>query len=140
MAICNRDLDLSQQNYLAFQNLAPTVTAKSDAVIVMPQAGTIQSLKLGAVGLSGSPTAQVAIRRFVVGAGQTLIPLGPALALQAVGTSGLQSYSFSLATSALTLQAQDAVVVTHGGANAACEQLNVALVIQATQDIKSWTW
>lgn len=138
MAICNRDLDLSEQKYLVYENCAPTVTAKSDAVVVMPQAGTLQSLKLGAVGVSGSPTALVAIRRFVTGAGQTLIPLGPALALVAVGTSGLQTYSFSTANA--QLQANDALVITHGGANSACEQVNVAAVVQATQDIKSWTW
>jgi hypothetical protein len=137
MAIINRSLDSSEQQWLAFQNLNVTVTGKSDAVVQVPQAGTIISTKLAGVGLSGTPTAQMAIRRFVTGAGQTLIPVGPALTVLASSTSGPQSYSYSLT---VNLLAGDTVCVTHGGTNAGLEQLNASMVIQAVQDIKTWTF
>lgn len=136
MGIVNRTLDASQQKMLAAQTLKSTVTAKSDLVVHMPHPASIVSAKLSAVGLSGSPTAQIAIKRFVAGAGETLIPVGAALALVATSTSGPQSYTFSTTS----LQSGDAVVCTHAGTNSACEQVHVALVMQATQDIKTWNF
>ena len=136
MGIVNRSKDSTEQYELRNMNLKNTVTAKSDAVVHMPFPGTIIRGRLSAVGLSGTPTAQLAIKRFVTGAGETLIPLGAALTLQAVSTSGPQAYTFSTTS----LQAGDCIVCTHAGTNAATEQLNVALVIQATQDIRSWTF
>lgn len=136
MGIVNRTMDESEQQRLFYQTLKVTVTGKSDAVVHMPQGGTIIRGKLSGVGLSGTPTAQMAIKRFVVGAGETLIPIGAALTIQAVSTSGPQAYTFSTTT----LQSGDTVVATHGGTNAGLEQLHVALVIQATQDIRSWTF
>lgn len=134
MGIVNRTLDASEQTFLAAETLVGTVTGRSEVAVHLPHPATAIRARISAVGLSGSPTAQLQIRRFVAGAGQTLIPLGAALALQAVSTSGPQAYTFS----ATALQAGDAVVVTHAGTNAACEQLHVALVMQATQDVKSW--
>lgn len=136
MGIVNRTNDASEQQWVAGQNLTVTVTGKSDAVVHMPQAGTIIRGYVAGVGLSGTPTAQMAIRRFVVGAGQTLIPIGGALTVIACSTSGPLAYTFS--TTALT--SGDTICVTHGGTNAGLEQLNVAIVIQSTQDIKTWTF
>lgn len=136
MGIVNRTKDSSEQQWLANENLTVTVTGKSDAVVQVPQAGTIIGAKLAGVGLSGAPTAQLQIRRFVVGAGQTLIPLGGALTIVACSTSGPQTYTFSTTA----LNAGDTIVCTHAGSNAGLEQLNVAVVIQSIQDIKTWTF
>ena len=74
------------------------------------------------------------IQRFVTGAGETQIALGPAVTPISVGTSGPVAFAFS----STLLQAGDQVVALHGGTNAALTQLGVALVVQSTQDIKSW--
>lgn len=136
MGIINRTKDSSEQTFSVSYNVRPTATSTTDLVFQIPQAGTILAGQLSAVGLSGSPTAAMAIKRFVVGAGETLIPIGAALALVATSTSGPQSYTFS----STALQAGDVLSVTHAGSNAAVQQLNVAVAIQSTQDIKTWTF
>lgn len=137
MGIVNRTMDSSEQQYVAQDHINATTTGKSDSVFHFPNPALLSSAKLSGVGLSGSPTAQLQIRRFVTGAGQTLIPLGAALAIQAVSTSGPQSYTFSNGASTQVM-AGDIVCVTHAGTNAGLEQLHVAIVCQATQDIRSW--
>lgn len=136
MGIVNRSLDSTEQQSLVNVNIRETVTGESDNLAHMPQPVEIQSAKISAVTLSGSPTCQLQIRRFVAGAGETLIPLGAALALVAASTSGPQSYTFSSSS----LQSGDVIAATHAGTNAAVAQLNVALVVKATQDIKSWSF
>jgi hypothetical protein len=136
MAIVNRSKDVSEQQRDLSRNIEDTVTATSDQFYHCPHEMEIQSAKACAEGLSGSPTAQLQIQRFVTGAGETQIPLGPALSLVAVGTSGPQSFSFS----STSLQAGDQIVVTHAGANAAADQLQVSMVVKALQDIKSWSY
>lgn len=136
MATVNRSLDSTEQIKDKFSNLEDTVTTTSDQVYHCPHEFEIQGARLCAEGLSGSPTAQFQIQRFVTGAGETQIPLGAALALVAVGTSGPQSYTFT----STSLQAGDQVVVTHGGSNSAADQLSVSLTLKPTQDIKSWNY
>lgn len=134
MGIQNRSLEDEQKKELHCSLIRETTTAESDIIFHAPHPMTVDSAKLSAVGLSGSPTAQLQIQRFVTGAGQTTIALGPAVSLVAVGTSGPQSFSFS----STALQAGDQIVATHAGANAAAAQLAIALVVEATEDIKSW--
>lgn len=134
MGIQNRSLEDEQKKELHCSLIRGSATGESDIVFHAPHAMDIDSAKLSAVGLSGSPTAQLQIQRFVTGAGQTTIALGPAVTLVAVGTSGPQSFSFS----STALQAGDQIVATHAGTNAAVDQLAVAMVVEATQDIKSW--
>jgi hypothetical protein len=136
MGIVNRSKDSSEQQYAVDYTAKVTVTGKSDILGHMPHAVEIQSAKCSGVGLSGSPTAQLGIQRFVTGAGATLIPLGPAVTIVAVGTSGPQSFSFS----STAVQSGDKLVVTHAGTNAGLEQLNVCVVVKATQDIKTWSF
>lgn len=136
MSIVNRSLDSSQQQFDVYYNEHDTVTSTSGQAYACPHAMQVQSAKLAAEGISGSPTAQLQIQRFVTGAGETQIPLGAALALQSVGTSGLQSYTFS----STALQAGDQLLVTHAGSNAACDQLAVSVVLKPLQDIKSWDY
>ncbi len=136
MGIVNRSLDSSEQQYVVDYNIRETVTATSDYLHMFPQGGTIQSGKVAGIGLSGTPTLQLALRRFVVGAGDTLIPIGAALTVIAASTSGPMAYTFS--TSAV--QAGDSLVATHAGTNAALTQVMVSVVIQATQEIRSWSY
>lgn len=136
MAIVNRSLDSSEQIKDVYVNIKGTAVSTSDQVYHAPHALEIQGARLAAEGISGSPTTQLQIQRFVTGAGETQIPLGAALALVAVGTSGPQSYVFS----STTLQAGDQVVATQAGAGSAAAQLSVALVVKAVQDIKSWDY
>lgn len=136
MAIVNRALDATEQKKDVFVNIKGTVTATSDQVYHVPHAMEIQSAVACAEGLSGAPTSQLQIQRFVVGAGETQIPLGPALTLVAVGTSGPQSFTFS----STALQAGDQILCTQAGTNAAAAQLSIGLVVKALQDIKSWDY
>jgi hypothetical protein len=137
MAIVNRDKDVSEQQASSFASLAETVTAEVHSIFQAPHACEINALQLSTNGVSASPTAAISIRRFVVGAGSTLIPQGPALALTAIGTSGPQAYAFSATPS---MQAGDELVVTHGGAGSAVKRLQCSLVFKALQDIKSWDY
>lgn len=136
MAIVNRSFDETEQQRDLHVNVEDTVTSTSDQLYHCPHAFEIQSAKACAEGLSGSPTAQLQIQRFVAGAGETQIALGPALSLQSVGTSGPQSFSFS----STALQAGDQIVVAHAGTNAAADQLGISIVVKALQDIKSWDY
>jgi len=136
MAIVNRALDVSEQQRDIFMNIESTVTATSDQIYHAPHALELQSAFLSPVSLSGTPTCQLQIKRFVVGAGETLIPLGAALTLQAVGTSGPLSYTLSTTS----VMEGDLLVATHAGTNAAVAQLGIALVAKATQDIKTWNY
>lgn len=136
MGIVQRSLDDSHKQRDIFANVEDTVTAGAEQIYHVPHPMAIQSAKLCAEGLSGSPTATLQIQRFVTDAGETQIALGAALALVAVGTSGPQSYTFSTTV----LQAGDQVRILHGGANSAVDQLSVALVVKGTQDILSWDY
>lgn len=135
MAIVNRSLDTSEQKYAAEMHMNGSVTGESDVVSHFPYPVSLSAAKAIAVGLSGAPTCQLQIARFVTGAGDTLIPLSSALTLVAVGTSGPQSFSV---TSTALLQAGDRLVVTHAGTNAAVRQLNVCAVVQVLQDVRSF--
>lgn len=136
MGIVNRTQDPSEQYELLGQTLNATTSGKSDAIARVPWPATIIRGTIEAVGLSGSPTEQLKIKRFVVGAGETFIALGAALAAVATSTSGPQSYTFSTTA----LQAGDSIVATHAGSNAGLEQLQVKIVVQCLQDIRSWTF
>jgi hypothetical protein len=93
-----------------------------------------------AVGISGSPTSQLAVERFVVGAGLTVFALGGALTHTAIGTSGAQGFSLPAAgNSLLSLAAGDLLTVQTGGANTAAKVLHVTAVVKALQDIKSFS-
>lgn len=136
MGIVNRTLDSTEQTKDIFTNLEDTVTATSDQVYHAPHGMEIQGARICAEGLSGAPSMQLQIQRFVTGAGETQIPLGAALVMVAVGTSGPMTYTFSTTT----LMAGDQVVATHAVANTGADQMSIALVVKATQDIKSWSY
>jgi hypothetical protein len=105
----------------------------------MPSAGTLEGVRMAAAGISGSPVAQVAVIRFIAGAGLTSIGgVATTLALQTVGTSGLQSAVLAASGSTLlNLLAGDVIAVGLTGTNSAVATLAVAAVVKQTQDIKT---
>jgi hypothetical protein len=140
MAICNRDLDPSEQKHVLAANYGAVATTLVLPVGVVPYPSTIVSARVAATGISGAPTGALKINRFIVGSGSTVYLGGfTTLTLQAVGTSGVQSVVIAAAGStALNLLAGDEITYTSAGANAAVSGLAVSVVIQATQDIRSY--
>lgn len=140
MAICNRDLDPSQQKEVVAANYGAVATSLVIPVGIIPYPATIVSARVAATGISGSPTGALKINRFIVGSGSTVYLGGfTTLTVQAVGTSGVQSVVIAAAGStALQLQAGDEITYTSAGSNAAVASLAVSVVIQATQDIKTF--
>lgn len=136
MAIINRSLDVSEQQEAKKVNVNGTVTGTAYVIDVIPDSKQLMQAKSYALGLSGAPTAQLQIARFIAGAGATVIPVGSALTSVAFGTSGLQS--FSLGASPILLQEGDVLQVAAGAANSALTSLTVEVVLQSLQDYKSW--
>lgn len=140
MAICNRDLDSSQQKYVLEASYGPLATGATQPIAIVPSSSTIVGARVAAFGISGSPTVALTIQRFIVGSGSTSYLGGfTTLTMQAAGTSGVQSVVIAAAGStALNLQAGDVIMSTTGGANSAVTGVNVTLVLQATQDIRTY--
>lgn len=137
MAIANRELDSSEQKVVIQAPLALVATGKEIPVYTVPRPMTLVSAYAAAIGLSGSPTGVLKVNRNTSG-GATLIAGGmTTLTLQAAGTSGPQACVLAASGSSfLSLAKGDVVSWTSGGANTAA-YVQVALVVQATQDIKS---
>lgn len=141
MAIVNRDLDASQQKEaLQFNQVADVATGVTMQCVQVPYPASLLGIQLAASGLSGTPTYSFGIGRFIVGSGYTFITGGATtITARAMGTSGPVAASLASAgSSLLALQAGDVLTLVSGGANAAVKQLNVAFVVQALQDIKSY--
>lgn len=139
MGITNRSLDVSEKNRNVAANYGLTATSLVLNVAMISYPCTLQAARVAAKGISGSPTLLLKVDRFIVGAGSTVIAGGAtSLAVQAVGTSGIQSVVLAASGSSfLSLQQGDVVTATTAGANSAVDNLSVSLVIQAIQDIKS---
>ncbi len=140
MAICNRDLDVSQQKTSLRGSAGAVVTGSTLAMVIIDSPCAVSAAKVALFGVSNTPTVLLSVQRFIVGSGVTSY-LGGFTTLngQAAGTSGVQSIVTAAAGStALLLQAGDVVMATVAGTNAAVTSLAVDLVVQYTQDIKSY--
>lgn len=139
MAIVNRTLDISEQKDLVEANGVAIATGTDYVLHKAPRAQVIADAKHSAIGISGSPTSTLKLMRFVVGAGMTTISISGALAVQAVGTSGTQTYSLPASgSSLLNLQGGDILVATAGGTNAGTAQSLMQVVLTNIADIKPW--
>ncbi len=140
MAICNRDLDSSQQKGVLAANYGVVATTLTIPVGVVPYPSVVVAARVAATGISNAPTVSLRIKRFIVGSGSTQYLGGfTTLTLVASGTSGIQSVVTAAAGStALQLQAGDEIVAVSAGTNAAATNLAVSVVIQATQDIRTF--
>ena len=139
MGITNRSKDVSEQRDSIQTTLGLVATGATILVAQIPYNSTLDAVKVSAQGLSGSPTYDLRVWRFIVGTGVTTIAGGATtLTPLVMGTSGLQSMSLAASGSSfLNLMANDVITLTSGGANTAVTGLSVSVVIKAVQDIKS---
>lgn len=144
MAVINRALDNSEQEWEFSAQYAALGTGASNAAVTLPIAmipfpSTIVAARAAATGASGSPTIALSIKRFIVGSGTTAYLGGfTTLALQNVGTSGILSVTIATAGStALGLLAGDVIVGSFAGQDSAVTRLAVSIVIDATQSIRT---
>lgn len=145
MAVCNRDLDISEADRV-FAGIVSTSVGASAAssffVSQMPYPGTLKALSVAALSVSGAPVVSLDLKRFTSAGVTTVASLGSGLTLIAHGTS--QAYQLmTLATSGSTLlmlQAGDVLVLNQNfsGGNVGAAQCVVTAVVQAVQDIKSF--
>lgn len=134
--IVNRDLDQSERKLVIQNKVSPTVTGASYHIGVVPFPAQVLAGWEAAFGLSGAPTGQIQVHRFIVGTGVTIITgIFTASAPSAFGTSGL--FGHSLVGASFLLQPKDVLTYVTGGANTALAETTVAVVIQALQDIKT---
>jgi len=138
MAICNRDLDLSQQNYVEEFKENAVATGATVAVAYIYAPSVLQKIALTGLGLSGAPVYNLVIQRWT-SAGVTSITPGSAVTLAgAYGLSGSGvSATFNSGSSLSQLQANDLLLLVSTGANTAAAQLIGSVVLTATQDIKT---
>jgi len=139
MAIVNRDLDASEQRKAFVQTFGAVATGITLPVLAVPYPSTLDGIAVSAHGLSGTPTLAFSILRFIVGTGVTTITAGfTTLTPLAYSTSGLASVvQVAAGNTLLNLQANDIICATSAGSNAALKSLGVAVVLKATQDVKT---
>lgn len=140
MAIVNRTLDPSQQQSEYTATYPLTATGVTLQIAAIPYPATLKAVAVSAIGLSGAPTFDLRVQRFIVGTGVTSIAGGATtLTATAWGTSGVQSMVLAASgNSLLSLQSKDVLALAVGGSNTAAANIVAAVVIQATQDILSW--
>ena len=140
MAIVNRDKDVSEQRYVFTYNSQVTVGVSGVIQLgVAPCAAQLLQVASAGIGLSGSPILGLQIQRFVVGSGNTVIPINGSslLTVTAYSTSGLQTHVLPTAGSTLTqLQKGDLIQIVTSTASTAAQYVMEA-VIQILQDVKS---
>lgn len=137
MGIVNRTLDASQQkDALTFS--IPAAGASTHNFFMVPRPMQLELLKVAGAGLSGAPTVQLQVTRFIAGAGVTTQTIGAALTVTAFGTSGMQGASLPAAGSTLlNLATGDIlnVIVASGGIG----NLLLSPVLKNLQDLRtSW--
>ncbi len=140
MAIVNRTLDSSQQQVQSVVSFGAVATGATLHAAMIPYPATLKQIKVAVSGLSGSPTFDLRVLRFIVGSGVTTIAGGATtLTPLTVGTSGLQSFVLAAAGSSfLNLVAGDVLTLSVGGSTTNVLDCSAAVVIQPTQDILSW--
>lgn len=155
MAIVNRTLDPTEQrknfswSATGAGASAPLTSGMTSIVCVVPWPSTLVEGQIAAVGVSGAPTYQLAVNRFIAAAGFTtwIVATGTSNTPANFGTSGAGAFGTSMfgssgivlaasGSSLLNLQANDVITVTTGGSGAAANALSIGLVLQPIQDIK----
>ena len=139
MAIPNRALDASEQKRAFCAAYGAVATGVTLTPLVVPFNSTLNGIQISVAGLSGSPAYQFAINRFIVGTGVTTIIAGFTLCTPLTwSTSGMVTVvSVAAGNSLLQLVSGDQIVVSSSVANTAVTNLQVAICIQALQDIKT---
>jgi hypothetical protein len=141
MAVINRTMDASQQRFTEGVKLGATATGVTAIVAHIETPCVVDAGQMAAFGLSGAPSFQLVINRFIAGAGFTAINLGSANVIPAFGTSGVAASGVSLPAAGSTLNnlvPNDVIMVLSGVANTAVTGLSVKLVLRPIQDIKKF--
>lgn len=144
MAIVNRSLDASQQRIVLHQAVGAVATGVTTIVGLVPWPSVLDAAQLALNGVSTTPTFELGVNRFIVGAGFTYIILAKgtsnALAYD-YGVSGVVTtgmYQAASGSTLLNLLANDQLVLTSGGSNAAVKSLSIGCVLRPIQDIKKY--
>lgn len=136
MAICNRDLDSTEQIAAYQAQVSNSVTAATYLLGVIPYQSQLAAAMIAVSGVSGAPNHSLWVQRFIAGAGVTSFAVGASLVSTTFGTSGAQT--FTIQGAGLTgLLAGDALVLSTAAANTGCERVSVGYAIQALQDLRS---
>lgn len=136
MAICNRDLDVSEQKVdLSYSQNAEVVTGATLYVGLVPWPARIKKVGITARGLSGAPVYNINVHRWTTAGLTVFDPLGVAATVAgAYGLSGA-SVQFSVTTSPILLQSDDLLVIKSSGSNTSALAVSCAMILQKTQDI-----
>jgi hypothetical protein len=146
MSIVNRNVNSSgEREAFTWTSQAAVNTGATGTLVSMPYAGSLDFVAMTATGVSGSPTIQLNVTRFVVGAGSTVFSVGPATPLVNFGTSGpvflvgtsTIAYGASipaLGSTLTTLQPGDYISFIMAGANSAVTSLVITPVLRPIAD------
>lgn len=141
MAICNRDLDVSQQKVDVSVPVGAIATSTTKLIHLVPAPCTLVApILASAAGVSNAMQVAFQVKRFVAGAGETAIAVGISnLVLVNSATSGPQGFTglAAVGSTLLSLQVGDAVQIVTSVANGNATDLALSLVFQKTQDIVS---
>lgn len=140
MPLINRDKDIGEQREDFSVNLGAVATGVTRCVLIAPYSSEVSAIAVAGRGISGTPTAQFSINRFVVGS--SLTNSGTAgftsLSVQDYGTSGFQSV-VQAASGSTTIQMNkgDALIYVSAGSNAAMAEVELMVSLKCLQDIKN---
>jgi len=147
MAVNNRSLDPSLQKQLLPFVSGAVATGSTGFLGLISSPCNVVAAQVAAQGVSGAPTINFSVQRFIVGTGFTVFNIGNAQALPAFGTSGCFAvtstsgvisggFSFSgIGSTLLQLLPNDVVQFALAGSSSAVTGLAGALVIQPIQDV-----
>lgn len=140
MGIVNRTMDASEQKEALVISQNNVVNAQDLLGKVIERPCVISDVKVGMLGVSGAPCVLLKALRFVAGTGGSSFLIGSTFAVTTFATSGYLSYSLPASGSTLlNLQKGDVLVaVQGGGTGAASTATTIEIVLQNTQDIKTW--
>lgn len=143
MAVVNRTLDSSQQRFVIAAKAGAVVTGATGIIGLVETPSTLDAAQIAAFGVSGAPSYQLTIGRFIAGTGYTAIVVatGTSNTPPDFGVSGVPAAGMVMVASGSTLRnllANDILMYTSGGANSAVTGLNISLVLRPIQDIKQY--
>jgi len=143
MSIINRELSHSEQRQV-FQVATGAISTNgtSGVICAVPWPASLDAAQIMAFGLSGAPSVQLVVDRFIPGTGHTAFNVGGALTVPAFGTSGVGAQatlgmSLQIIGSTLTsLLSGDVLMFQATGANTAVTDMVINVVLRPLSDIK----
>lgn len=148
MAIVNRTLDSSEQKKTLYVTANTVVNGTTLSVGLVPYPSTFIGGQLSCWGISGAPTVEVAVNRFIAGTGFTtwVLAKGTSNTPADFGVSGAGAFGtgasgmicIAQGSTLGILLANDVITVTvAGGTGAAAKSVFADIVIQPIVDIKT---